>query len=264
MRKPIIAGNWKMHKTKSESVKLAADIASLIESSNDVQVVICPTFVTLDAVREQIQNSPIQLGAQTLHFEESGAYTGEISAPMLKAIGCQYVIIGHSERRQYFGETNPLIHKKLIAALKAGLTPILCVGETFEERKRDQTFTVIETQLREGLENLNPTFSGPLVVAYEPVWAIGTGKVATPQEAQQVHSFIRKQLATLLGASNAERIQIQYGGSVKPDNIQALMQEADIDGALVGGASLEAASFVALVKQAIPVFSSEPVRQTLF
>lgn len=264
MRKPIIAGNWKMHKTKSESVTLASDIVKLLPPSIEVEAVICPTFVTLDAVREELKNTSIQLGAQTLHFEDSGAFTGEISGPMLKAIGCQYVIIGHSERRQYFGETNESVHKKVVAALKAGLIPIVCVGETLGERETNQTFSVIETQLKEGLISLNHAFSGPLVIAYEPVWAIGTGKVATPQEAQQVHLFIRQTLTSILGTANADRIQIQYGGSVKPDNIQALMQEPDIDGALVGGASLDAHSFVALVKNATPILASDPVRQTLF
>lgn len=263
MRKPIIAGNWKMHKNKTESVVLASEIAKELGTWTQADIVLCPTFTNLDAVNQALVGSSIGLGAQNMHTESLGAYTGEISSTMLTSIGCNYVIIGHSERRQLFGETHSFINKKVIAALHAGLTPILCVGETLAERESNTTFSVISTQLKEGLASLTSAFLGPLVIAYEPVWAIGTGKVATPQEAQAVHAYIRQELAVLLGPHLADKIRIQYGGSVKPDNIQTLMQEPDIDGALVGGASLEASSFIPLVKNASPQ-PVELVRQTLF
>lgn len=248
MRKPIIAGNWKMHKTVLEAVSLVEDLKPLVKGVTDVEVVVCPTFTALHAVSQAIQGSNIVLGAQNMHWEDQGAFTGEISPVMLKDIGCQYVILGHSERRQYFGETNELVNKKVFAAFKHELTPIVCVGELLEEREAGKTKEIVEQQTRASLANLSPAQVKEIVVAYEPVWAIGTGKTASSADAQAVIGEIRQVLADMYGQNLADQVRIQYGGSVKADNSSELMGQPDIDGALVGGAALEAKSFAGIIK----------------
>jgi triosephosphate isomerase len=249
MRIPIIAGNWKMHKTLSEAEQLAKVLVDNLRGVfHDRDVVLCPPFTGLKVVFEVIKSSPIKLGAQNLHWEKSGAFTGEVAAPMLKDVGCSYVIIGHSERRAYFSESNSIINKKIFAALREGLIPIVCVGETLEEREKDQTLDVIRCQVKEGLAHVTGSQASQLVIAYEPVWAIGTGKTATPEQANEVHAFIRNLLTEQFNETVASEIRIQYGGSVKPDNIRSLMDQKDIDGVLVGGASLDADSFTKIVK----------------
>lgn len=247
MRKPLMAGNWKMNKTISEAADLAKAIKKAAEGINDVEILICPTFTSLSAVNTEIKNSNIKLGAQNLFWESKGAFTGEISPQMIKDAGCSFVLIGHSERRQYFGETNETVNKKTKAAFAAGLIPIVCVGETLEEREKNETLKVIENQIKAGVAGLNAEQSKTLVLAYEPVWAIGTGKTASPEQAQEVISFIRKTYEQIYKDS-AQDIRILYGGSVKPDNIATIMQKPDIDGGLVGGAALEADSFLKLVR----------------
>jgi len=248
MRIPIIAGNWKLNKTRGEAEALAKDIIAGIQDVTDVEVVLCPVYTALETVARTITNTPVKLGAQDVYWEESGAFTGEVSSSLLKDIGCSFVIIGHSERRQYFGETNETVNKKVKAALAAGLTPIMCVGETLSEREAGKVEAVIGDHIRNGLVGLDPEEIGKVVIAYEPVWAIGTGKTATPEQAQEVHQLIRKLLTDIAGEKIADSVRIQYGGSVKPDNVKALMTKPDIDGALVGGASLKAESFISLVK----------------
>ncbi len=248
MRKPLIAGNWKMNKTVSQAEELAGALKDKLEEKNNVDIVICPPFSSLEAVCRIVKESNIGLGAQNLHWEKEGAYTGEISAPMIKEIGCQYVIVGHSERRQYFGETNETVNKKVKAALEFDLTPIVCVGEILEERESGKTFSVIESHLKEGLTGLKKQDILRIVVAYEPIWAIGTGKTATPQQANEVHNYIRQLLTGIHGEEIASQVRILYGGSVKPDNVSCLMAETEIDGALVGGAALQADSFVGIVQ----------------
>jgi len=248
MRKPIIAGNWKMNKTIKEAQELVAALKEELKSVRDVEIVVCPPFTALEAVAKIIQDSNIQLGAQNVHWEDSGAYTGEVSLSMLKELNCRYVIIGHSERRMHFGETNEGVNKKVKAVLRHNLTPIVCVGERLEQRETGKTFEVVRDHLRNGLQGINSVEMRKIVVAYEPVWAIGTGKTATPAQAQEVHSFIRNLLAELFNQDVANVVRIQYGGSVKPDNIADLMAQADVDGALVGGASLKLDSFVKIVK----------------
>ncbi|NOX96480.1 MAG: triose-phosphate isomerase [Nitrospirae bacterium] len=250
MRKPLIAGNWKMNKTASQAEELAGALKDKLKNENKVDIIICPPFTSLEAACKVVKGSNIGLGAQNIYWEEEGAYTGEISAPMIKEIGCQSVIIGHSERRQFFGETNETVNRKVKAALKFDLTPLVCVGERLEEKEAGRTFSVVESHIKEGLTGLKKEEILKIVVAYEPVWAIGTGKTATPQEANEVHSHIRRLLTGLYGEEVASRVRILYGGSVKPDNISGLMSETDIDGALVGGASLQADSFVGIVQGA--------------
>jgi len=246
-RKPIIAGNWKMHNTIPEAVALVRDIIPACGGLSDVDVVVAPAFTALFAVSEALKGSGIGLAAQSCHNEPKGAFTGEVSVPMLVDAGCTYVIIGHSERRQFFGETDESVNKKLASVLSGGLTPIVCVGETLAEREAGAAFTVIERQLMGGLAQVGPQQMKGIVIAYEPVWAIGTGKTASPAEAQEVHAFIRGWLAKTYGPETASLVRIQYGGSVKPDNVKELMAQEDIDGALVGGAALKADSFTALV-----------------
>lgn len=243
-----MAGNWKMNKTVGEAVNMVKALKPAVTDVNDVEILLCPTYTALYAVNNEIKDSNIKLGAQNLFWESKGAFTGEISPNMLKDSGCSYVIIGHSERRQYFGETNETVNKKTKAAFNAGLIPVVCVGETLEEREKDITFKVIETQIRGGLANLTAEEAASVVIAYEPVWAIGTGKTATPDQAQEVHSFIRKLYAELYKKDAADKVRILYGGSVNPKNVADLMKQPDIDGGLVGGASLEADSFTQLVK----------------
>lgn len=244
----MIAGNWKMHKTISESVAMVTSLKSQVAGISDREIVIAPVFTSLDAVSKAIKGSNIKLSAQDVFWEEKGAFTGEIAPSMLVDAGCTHTIIGHSERRQYFGETDDTVNKKIFAALKVPLTPIVCIGETLEQREKGQTFSILERQLREGLKNIAKEQMVKLVIAYEPVWAIGTGKTATPVQAEEAHIFIRKTLAKMFGPDVSDKIRILYGGSVKPDNISELMSQQNIDGALVGGASLEADSFSKLVK----------------
>jgi triosephosphate isomerase len=248
MRKPIIAGNWKMNTTVAEAVALVEDLKPRVKDVTEVEVVVCPPFISLVPVAEALKGSNIGLGAQNMYWEKSGAFTAEVSGPMLVSAGCDYVIIGHSERRQYFGETDETVNKRVFAALDDGLKPIVCVGETLQERERENTFKVIKQQITGGLAGLSVAQMETIVIAYEPVWAIGTGKTATPAQAQEVHAFIRKELAGMFGEATANATRIQYGGSVKPNNATELMSQADIDGALVGGAALKADSFEAIVK----------------
>ncbi|MCL2389674.1 MAG: triose-phosphate isomerase [Elusimicrobia bacterium] len=248
MRLPLMAGNWKMHKTVAESIAMAKELKDLVAGVVDVELLLCPTFVSLYALSAELKGSNIKTGAQNVFWEEKGAFTGEISSQMVKDAGASYAIIGHSERRQYFGETDETVNKRTIAAFSAQVTPIVCVGETLQEREQDITFKVVETQLRGGMKGLSKEQSETAVIAYEPVWAIGTGKTATPAQAQEVHVFIRKVYAEMYGDAAAQKVRILYGGSVKPDNVAELMACPDIDGGLVGGASLEAASFAKLAK----------------
>lgn len=250
MSRPIIAGNWKMNKTVREAIDLANGLKQELKNIQDVDIILCPPFTSLSEVAKIILGTNIQLGAQDVHWADSGAYTGEISCLMLKELDCRYAIIGHSERRAYFGETNESVNKKVKAALRADLTPIICVGEKLEQRENGETFQVIEDHVQNGLNGLSVEEVKKIVIAYEPVWAIGTGKTATAQQAEEVHSFIRGLLKKLYNQEAASLIRIQYGGSVTADNIAGLMAENDVDGALVGGASLKLDSFVKIVKGA--------------
>jgi len=247
MRRPILAGNWKMHKTMPEAKALAAGIVEKVKESKGIQIVLCPPFTALGAVAEAIKGSNVELGAQNCHYEDKGAFTGEIAISFLSDAGCKYIIIGHSERRQYFNEDDVLINKKIKKVLSSGLIPIFCIGETLQERQKEQTFDVLKRQVLHGLQEINLSDPLKLVVAYEPVWAIGTGMTATKEQAQEAHRYIRDLLAGLWGSQTAEQVRIQYGGSVKPDNIAELMAQEDIDGALVGGASLEIDSFARII-----------------
>lgn len=248
MRKPIIAGNWKMHNTIAEAKVLVKELTSLVADAQDVEIVVCPTFTALDAVSQAIKGTNILLGAQNMYWEDKGAFTGEISPVMLKELGCTYVILGHSERRQFFGETNEGVNKKAKAAFNHGLIPIVCVGETLEEREQGIMQQVVSSQTKSGIAGLEEEEVGQLVIAYEPIWAIGTGKTASKEDAQEVISFIREVVAKMYGDALAHKVRIQYGGSVKSDNVQELMAQPDIDGALVGGAALKAEEFSKIVK----------------
>ena len=248
MRKPIIAGNWKMNTSIDEAVKLVSDLKVEVASVNDVEVVVCPPFTHLSIIKEKLTGSNIGLGAQNVSVNDNGAYTGEISIAMLKDIGCDYVILGHSERRQYFNESDQFINSKVKKVLESGLKPIICVGEKLEEREKNITTDIITTQIKGCLEGLSESDMRKSVIAYEPVWAIGTGKTASNDQAQEVHKLIRDLLTELFSESLSQEIRIQYGGSVKPDNVEGLMAQTDIDGALVGGAALKADSFGAIVK----------------
>ncbi len=247
MRKRIIAGNWKMNKTVTEAAELARAVVGQMTAATETEVVLCPPFTDLTAVAAAIAGTPVKLGGQNLHWEEKGAFTGEVSAAMLLSAGCTYVIIGHSERRQYFGETDETVNLKVKAALKAGLIPILCVGETLAERQGDETAVVVERQVRAALDGLSDDQVAGLVIAYEPVWAIGTGVVATTAQAQEVHALIRTLVGKLYNVQVAAALRIQYGGSMKPDNAGQLLAQKDIDGGLIGGASLDARSFLDIV-----------------
>ena len=250
-RKKFVCGNWKMHKTVAEAAALVRELrAGLGESAGAVQVAVAPPFTALSAVGEALRGSPIELSAQDVHWEPQGAFTGEVSAPMLAEVGCRHGIVGHSERRQLFGETDETVRRKTGALLAAGLRPIVCVGETLAEREAGKTLAVVDRQVRAGLAGLPAASLAAITVAYEPVWAIGTGRTATSAQAQEVHAAIRGILRELAG-SVADGIRIQYGGSVKPENARELMNQPDVDGALVGGASLKAADFVAIVKGAL-------------
>jgi triosephosphate isomerase len=248
MRKPLIAGNWKMHKLLADAVNTALELKSLVANVTHCDIAIAPVFVHLKTLAERLEGSNIKIAAQNCSTEtKHSAHTGEVAADMLKDIGVSYVIIGHSERRRYYGETNEMINKKTKAALVAGLKAIVCVGETLSERQEGRLFEIVEEQLKLGLEGLTRNDMERIIIAYEPVWAIGTGRTATPDQAQQMHEFIRKCLTETHGKEAAENVRILYGGSVKPENIKDLMKEPDIDGALVGGASLEAVTFAQII-----------------
>jgi len=251
MRTKIVAGNWKMNKLPSEAAALIDGIKDLVKDVQGVEVVVCPPFTDLKDAAAAVKGSNVALGAQNVAWAESGAFTGEISAGMLKDLGVEYVIIGHSERRQYFGETDETVNRLLKAALAAGLKPIVCVGEKLEEREAGQMPAVIEKQVKEGFADLSPEELAKVVIAYEPVWAIGTGKTATPKEAQEVHALIRRLLAEIANAEVAASVRIQYGGSMKPANAKELMDQPDIDGGLIGGAALKADSFADIVKAGV-------------
>ena len=249
MRKPFIAGNWKLNNTEAEAKALVAELIPLVKNADNVEIGVAPTALSISAAVQAVKGSNILVGGQNLYWEKSGAFTGEVSGDMLKSAGCSFVIIGHSERRQFFGETNETVNKKIKAAYEAGLTPIVCVGEMLADREANKTFAVVKDHIFGALQSLSPTAYdlSKLVIAYEPVWAIGTGKTASKEQAQEVHAYIRGLLNELFGKVIADQIRIQYGGSVKPDNVKELMAQPDIDGALVGGASLKADSFAGIV-----------------
>ncbi|MDI7246154.1 MAG: triose-phosphate isomerase [Bacillota bacterium] len=251
MRRRIIAGNWKMNKTRDEAVDLVGDLKESLADVGDVgdvEVVVCPPFTALDAVREALRGSNIEIGAQNMHWEDEGAFTGEISPLMLKNLGCVYVILGHSERRTYFGETDESVNRKVKSAMSNGLLPIVCVGETLEEREAGKTEAVVVRQTKAALAGVKTNGAERIVMAYEPVWAIGTGRTASADEANRVIRIIRQAVAEVFNERIAQEVRIQYGGSVKPQNIADFLGQPEIDGALVGGASLDAASFAAIVK----------------
>ena len=250
IRRKLIAGNWKMNKTSAEGVTLTKDIAEVIGREGSVDIVVCPPFTALESVGRALEGLSIKLGAQNMSAEKSGAFTGEVSAEMLRALFVTHVILGHSERRTLFGETDAVINKKTLAALANQLKPILCVGETLAEREAGATLAVVQRHVESGLQGVTAEQITSVVIAYEPVWAIGTGKVATTAQAQEVHAFIRDLLTKLYGAPLAQKVRILYGGSMKPSNAPELLAEKDIDGGLIGGASLEARSFIDLVKAA--------------
>ena len=251
MRKKIIAGNWKMNKTIEEAIELANGLKLDLADCKDVDVVLCPPFTALKSVSDIVSETQIAVGSQNMSSEDEGAYTGEICHTMLKEIFVRYVILGHSERRQYYKENDFWINKKVVKALEKNLRPILCVGETLEDRESGSTEKVVEVQVREGLKDVAAESYTELVIAYEPVWAIGTGKVATAQQAQDVHAFIRGVVKDMVGAEAADAVRIQYGGSMKPDNAVELLGQPDIDGGLIGGAALDATSFAGIVKAAM-------------
>ncbi len=248
-RRPILAGNWKMNKTVGEALTLVRELRGLVSMVREkVEIVVAPPFTALQAVGKALEGSNLHLAGQNCHYEASGAFTGEVSAPMLKEVGCAYVIVGHSERRQYFGETDETVNKRAQAVLKAGMRPIVCVGETLQERESGRTLEVVTRQVKGGLAGFSAADVEHFVLAYEPVWAIGTGKTATSDQAQEVHAHIRETLIQLYGRETEQKLRIQYGGSVKPENAAELLGKPDVDGALVGGASLKAADFAAIVK----------------
>ncbi len=250
MRKKIIAGNWKMNKTVAESIELVEELQRLHADQTAVDVVVCPPYTSLKSVSDILSNTQIHVGSQNISAEDSGAYTGEISHEMLKELYVRYVIIGHSERREYFQESDDLINRKVLKALEKKLKPILCVGESLEQRESGITEDVVEKQIRLGLRDINPDMYSDVVIAYEPVWAIGTGKTATAQQAQDVHYFIRCLIKEMVGLDASNIVRIQYGGSMKPSNAEELLSQADIDGGLIGGASLDAVSFGSLIESA--------------
>ena len=253
MRKIIIAGNWKMNKTPLEAIELVNLLKRELSDISEVDVVVCPPFLAVSDVHDALTESNIGLGVQNMYWEDAGAFTGEVSAPMIKAAGAQYVIIGHSERRQFFSETNESVNKKVKAALKHKLIPIVCVGELLDEREAGKTFSVIKTQCDGSLADLSEKDMQKVIIAYEPVWAIGTGRTATPDQAEEVHKYMRGLLEKKYNQDLANAVRIQYGGSVKPENTAELMSQPDIDGALVGGASLQSDSFVQIVKQSCDI-----------
>jgi len=252
MRIPLIAGNWKMFKTVHDATVYAKELRSLVKDINDVRVVIAPPFTALHATSEAARNSNVSVAAQNMFWEREGAFTGEVSAAMIKEAGADWVIIGHSERRTLFGETDVTVNRKLLAALAASLTPIVCIGETLEQRDRNETMAVLDQQIKAGLDGLTGDQVAPLVIAYEPVWAIGTGRNATPAQAGEAHAHIRSRIRQWFGAPAADACLVLYGGSVKPDNIQSLISLPDVDGALVGGASLDVRAFHDIITKSRP------------
>jgi triosephosphate isomerase (TIM) len=252
MRVPFIAGNWKMFKTVHETTVYVKELRGLVKDLNDVTVVIAPPFTAVHAASEAARNSNVAVSAQNMHWEREGAFTGELSAGMLKEAGAQYVIIGHSERRTLFGESDVTVNRKVNAAIAASLTPILCIGETLEQRERNETMDVLDRQIKGGLDGITGDQVAALVMAYEPVWAIGTGRTATPAQAGEAHAHIRSRLRQWFGGTAADQCLLLYGGSVKPDNIRDLMAQDDVDGALVGGASLDVRSFYDIVVKSRP------------
>ena len=253
MRKTIIAGNWKMNKTLREGQELVIALRRELYQIEDVDIVVCPPYTLLAYLADALETSNIVIGAQDVYWQDEGAFTGEVSPVMLKDIGCKFVIVGHSERRQYFGETNESVNNKIRAALRHNLTPIVCVGETLSQRESGQTFKVLDDHIKNGLKEISDTDILNIVIAYEPVWAIGTGKNATPGQAQEAQKYIRDLLRKMYNNDIADTVRIQYGGSVKPDNITELMREPDVDGALVGGASLQIETFAEIVQKAAQV-----------
>ncbi len=243
MRVPFIAGNWKMFKTVHETTVYVKELRGLVKDVNNVTVVIAPPFTAVHAASEAARNSNVAVSAQNMYWEKEGAFTGEISAAMIKEAGAEYVIIGHSERRTLFGETDTTVNRKVTAAIAADLTPIVCIGETLDQRERNETMDVLDRQIKGGLDGLSGDIVAALVIAYEPVWAIGTGRTATPAQAGEAHAHIRSRLRQWFGATAADQCLVLYGGSVKPDNIRDLMAQPDVDGALVGGASLDVRAF---------------------
>jgi triosephosphate isomerase len=249
VRIPFIAGNWKMYKTVSEAVVFVKELRTAVKDVDRVEIVLAPTFTALHAVAEAARNTNIAVAAQNLYWEREGAFTGEISADMAKEAGAEYAIVGHSERRRLFGETDAIVNRKAMAVLGAGLTPIVCIGETLDEREREETLAVLDRQIKDGLDRMSAEQVAEIVVAYEPVWAIGTGRTATAAQAGEAHAHIRKRVRQWFGADAAEKCHIIYGGSVKPDNIRDLIAETDVDGALVGGASLDVRGFADIVSR---------------
>ena len=249
MRTPFIAGNWKMHKTVADTVKYVKELRGLVKDMTGVEVVVAPPFTALHAAGEAARNSNVGVAAQDLHWEREGAFPGEISAAMIAETGAEYVIIGHSERRTLFGETDASVNRKIAAAFAGGLTPIVCIGETLDQRDRNETFSVLDRQIRDGLDGVTSEQLVQLVMAYEPVWAIGTGRNATPAQAAEAHGHIRKRLQQWFGAQPSELCRVIYGGSVKPENIGDLASQPDVDGALVGGASLDVKAFFDIVSR---------------
>ena len=249
MRTPFIAGNWKMFKTVGEAVKYAKEFRSLVKDVQDVEIVLAPPFTALRAVAEAVRNSNVGVAAQDLHWEREGAFTGAVGAPMIREAGADYAIIGHSERRTLFGETDTTVNRKVAAAFASGLTPIVCIGETLDQRDRNETMDVLDRQIKGGLDGVAAEQLGQLVIAYEPVWAIGTGRNATPAQAAEAHGHIRQRLRQWFGADAAELCHVIYGGSVKPENARELVSQPDVDGALVGGASLDVRGFSDIVSK---------------
>jgi triosephosphate isomerase (TIM) len=250
MRHPFIAGNWKMFKTVHDSVVYVKEFRSLVKDIEDVEIVLATPFTAIHAAAEAARNSNVGISGQDLHWEREGAFTGEVSGVMVREAGAEYVIIGHSERRQYFGETDATVNRKLRAAMGAGLIPIVCIGETLDERERNDTPTVLDRQIKDGFDGIGGDEVGTLVIAYEPVWAIGTGRTATAAQAQEAHAHIRQRLRQWFGAVAADECHVIYGGSVKPDNTRDLVGQPDVDGALVGGASLDIKSFSEIIRRA--------------
>jgi len=251
MRRVIIAGNWKMNKNISESIELSNALKRSLADIVEIEIVLCPPFTSLSDVKEVIMDTNIRLGAQDCYWEKEGAFTGEVSASMLKNVGCVYCVVGHSERRQFFGETNQAVNKKAKALLVEGIKPIVCVGEKLEERKAGKTFDIVKDHVENSLAGLSKDEMLNTVIAYEPVWAIGTGVNATKEQAEEVHKYIRELLAKMYDKDTANQVRIQYGGSVKPENIKELIAQPDVDGALVGGASLKADSFTGIIKNCL-------------
>jgi triosephosphate isomerase len=251
-RRKFIAGNWKMNTDLESAVHLARSVAAHVGRMEEVDVAICPPSCYLLAVREELAGSRVALGAQNMHFEKAGAFTGEVSSSMIRNCGCTHVILGHSERRQFFAEDDELVNRKVIAALSSNLFPIVCVGESLDQREAGKTMEVVSSQLRHGLVGVRPEQLRDVTIAYEPIWAIGTGRVATPEQAEQVHAFLRETLTSMYGNDLAQVIRIQYGGSVKGDNAAGILSQPNVDGALVGGASLKAEEFIAIVRAGVP------------